>query len=118
MNKFIKLLNMLACVVLITAIAYIAYNIRKFDIQPAIILATDTLTDAWPWTRDEVECIGYVVQSGDTLWGICSRLYPDEITEKAVWSIRVANDLTGPSGPILQAGQQLWVPDPAEYGKN
>ena len=43
-------------------------------------------------------------------------IYPDEHTGEMVWAIRKVNDLLGPGGPILQPGQELWIPDPAMYG--
>ena len=64
-------------------------------------------------------CVFHSEQSGYavfTVWGIVERYYPDAHTGEMVWAIRKANDLTGPGGPVLQPGQELWMPDPMMYG--
>lgn len=106
---------LLALVVLASAGAYIAYDII-YGSEPVSMIVSATNDTVWPWTRECVECTSYVVQPGDTLWGIARRHYPDEITEKTVWTLREVNDLLGPGGPVLQPGQEIWIPDPEQYG--
>jgi nucleoid-associated protein YgaU len=49
----------------------------------------------------------YVVQPGDTLWGIAGEAYPDEDPRAAVDQIYSANDLSGAS---LMPGEVLVLP--------
>lgn len=111
-----KAILLLALVVLASAGAYIAYDICKAE--PVTIAATDDWLplDTWHWPEETIDCIGYIVGQGDTLWGIVERYYPDAHTGEMVWAIRVANELEGPNGPILRVGQALWIPDPEMYG--
>lgn len=70
----------------------------------------------WRWDGDCIECVEYTVGMNDSLWAIAARYYPDEPIDKVVWAIREVNGLTGPTGPVIQPGQKLWIPDPAVYG--
>ena len=111
---------LLALVVLLSAGAYIAYDIYRAE--PVIVAATEDAgriwlpLDTWHWPEETIDCVSYTVGVGDTLWGIVERYYPDSHTGEMVWAIRVANDLAGSSGPILQPGQVIWIPDPEQYG--
>jgi phage tail protein X len=111
---------LLALVVLITAAIYIIKDI--YTAEPVTVAATDDVgriwlsLDDWHWHEETIDCVSYTVGFGDTLWGIVERYYPDAHTGEMVWAIRVANDLTGSSGPVLQVGQKIWIPDPMMYG--
>jgi len=111
---------LLALVVLVSVGAYIAYDIYRAE--PVIVAATEDAgriwlsLDQWHWPEETIDCVEYVVGNGDTLWGIVERYYPDSHTGEMVWAIRVANDLAGSSGPVLQVGQKIWIPDPMMYG--
>jgi phage tail protein X len=107
---------LLALVVLLTAAIYIIKDICKAE--PVTVAATDDWLslDTWHWHEETIDCVSYTVGNGDTLWSIANRYYPDEHTGEMVWAIRKVNDLLGPGGPILQPGQELWIPDPAMYG--
>lgn len=72
----------------------------------------------WHWPTDSFECVPYVVQFGDTLWSIASKMYPNQHTGRMIWAISRANGLEGAKGPILHIGQILWIPDPEIYGKS
>ena len=48
-----------------------------------------------------------VVRPGQTLWSVAESVDPDQDTRVVV---RQIVDLNSLSGPIVQAGQQLWVP--------
>jgi nucleoid-associated protein YgaU len=113
-KKALAIIVALTAGVLMSIGPYIA-NIYRQSPQSIIVSAADD--SAWPWTRECVECTSYVVQPGDTLWGIANKHYPGEITEKTVWTLREVNDLLGPGGPILQPGQEIWIPDPEQYGR-
>ncbi len=107
---------LLALVVLITAAVYIIKDICTAE--PVTVASTgDWLPlDTWHWHEPTIDCVEYTVGCGDTLWGIVERYYPDAHTGEMVWAIRVANDLVGSSGPVLQVGQKIWIPDPMMYG--
>ena len=111
---------LLALVVLLTAAIYIIKDIYRAE--PVIVAATDEPggiwlpLDTWHWPEETIDCVSYTVGVGDTLWGIVERYYPDSHTGEMVWAIRVANDLAGSSGPVLQVGQKIWIPDPMMYG--
>ena len=111
---------LLALVVLLTAAIYIIKDIYRAE--PVIVAATDEPggiwlpLDTWHWHEETIDCVSYTVGVGDTLWGIVERYYPDSHTGEMVWAIRVANDLAGSSGPVLQVGQKIWIPDPMMYG--
>jgi len=107
---------LLALVVLLTAAIYIIKDICTAE--PVTIAATDDWLslDTWHWPEETIDCIGYIVGQGDTLWGIVERYYPDAHTGEMVWAIRKANDLCGADGPVLRPGQELWIPDPMMYG--
>lgn len=107
---------LLALVVLLTAAIYIIKDICKAE--PVTVAATDDWLslDTWHWHEETIDCVSYTVGNGDTLWSIANRYYPDEHTGEMVWAIRKVNDLLGPGGPILQPGQELWIPDPELYG--
>jgi nucleoid-associated protein YgaU len=107
---------LLALVVVSSAGAYIIKDIRKAE--PVTVAATDDWLplDTWHWPEETIDCVSYTVGQGDTLWGIVERYYPDAHTGEMVWAIRVANDLAGSSGPVLQVGQKIWIPDPMMYG--
>ena len=111
---------LLALVVLLTAAIYIIKDIYRAE--PVIVAATEDAgriwlpLDTWHWPEETIDCVSYTVGVGDTLWGIVERYYPDAHTGEMVWAIRVANDLAGSSGPVLQVGQKIWIPDPMMYG--
>ena len=111
---------LLALVVVLTAAIYIIKDIYRAE--PVIVAATDEPggiwlpLDTWHWPEETIDCVSYTVGVGDTLWGIVERYYPDAHTGEMVWAIRVANDLAGSSGPVLQVGQKIWIPDPMMYG--
>ena len=111
---------LLALVVLMAAAIYIIKDICKAE--PVTVAATDEPggiwlpLDTWHWPEETIDCVSYTVGVGDTLWGIVERYYPDAHTGEMVWAIRVANDLAGSSGPVLQVGQKIWIPDPMMYG--
>jgi len=111
---------LLALVVLITAAVYIIKDIYRAE--RVIVAATDEPggiwlpLDTWHWPEETIDCVSYMVGNGDTLWGIVSRYYPDAHTGEMVWAIRKVNELLDLGGPILQPGQELWIPDPAIYG--
>ena len=111
---------LLALVVLLTAAIYIIKDIYRAE--PVSVAATDEPggiwlpLDTWHWPEETIDCVSYTVGVGDTLWGIVERYYPDSHTGEMVWAIRVANDLAGSSGPVLQVGQKIWIPDPMMYG--
>ena len=111
---------LLALVVLLTPAIYIIKDIYRAE--PVIVAATDEPggiwlpLDTWHWHEETIDCVSYTVGVGDTLWGIVERYYPDAHTGEMVWAIRVANDLAGSSGPVLQVGQKIWIPDPMMYG--
>ena len=111
---------LLALVVVLTAAIYIIKDIYRAE--PVSVAATDEPggiwlpLDTWHWPEETIDCVSYTVGQGDTLWGIVERYYPDAHTGEMVWAIRVANDLAGSSGPVLQVGQKIWIPDPMMYG--
>ena len=78
----------------------------------------DTWVSGWGWPglEKEVECVAYVVGSGETLWQIAKKYYPDLHTGRVVWFIRHINNRQGADGPILQPGDVIIIPDPMRYG--
>ena len=54
----------------------------------------------------ELEWIEYVVQPGDTLWGIAATNVQSQAIGKTVWQIRERNGID----PVIQPGQTILVP--------
>ena len=115
-----KALLILALTILLSAGAYIVFDIYRS--VPVAVAATEEPgriwlpIDGWHWDDETIHCVDYLVGHGDSLWSIVNRYYPDSLTGEVVWAIRVANNLTGPDGPILRVGQKILIPDPDIYG--
>lgn len=56
-------------------------------------------------TEPELEWVDYVVQPGDTLWGIASAVKSQSV-DKTIYQIRVKNGID----PLLQVGQAILIP--------
>ena len=115
-------ITILIFTLILSTVCYIAWSMYRT--KPIILAAADESElcgpwlslDDWHWHEETIQCREYIVGQGDTLWGIARRYYPGKHTGEMVWAIRVANDLAGSSGPVLQVGQKIWIPDPMMYG--
>lgn len=60
-------------------------------------------------TEPELEWVDYVVQPGDTLWGIAKNVQSQPV-DKTIWMIRQRNGIDA----LIKPGQVILVPQEAE----